>query len=297
MTTYGPLVAGDFYMNISRKALLIGLLAVGGCTTSGGLPPIEGNHPNVTNQDICTGVYAFASDFPATIWPGRDKSYYQHKRDFYAERSTVLFKVLVDKYGKEDAGSRAKTGYSTAKSIAYVIGGATLIKSLETCEPVYEDALNVSSDYSKFVKNLEDGNKKAGLAPAKKPFDDPEPQVNSTTFVPPSAPATVTTEPVAPIMVDPIADPEPVDTMQPIDSPRDLWKKYIPDQTDENTDDRTSDLNRSQMNLLGIPVTPKVKPDENNSVDLNKTQLRQLDDLGISVKLSEKPINPINARK
>lgn len=116
--------------------------------------PLYGNYHDVDNQSLCLGMMAYASDFPQTVWPDRTKAFYIEQKEQFGIQSAALYKIVVKKYGKQDAAERGITGYSSAKSLAYVLGGKAVQEALNRCQPVAEQALAVDADYQNFLKHL-----------------------------------------------------------------------------------------------------------------------------------------------
>lgn len=139
-----------------RKAIALTLaLAVAGCATSNNLS-VMGDYEKNDVQGVCAGMLGFAADYPQQIWPTASKDELTEKKAFYVDQSTVLFKALVNKYGKEDASARALSGYSSARSITYVLGGQELEKGLLSCVDAAQSASKTSENYNKFLNTLKE---------------------------------------------------------------------------------------------------------------------------------------------
>lgn len=132
---------------------LCAMLTLNACATPGELP-LYGNYENIDNQSICMGMLAFSADFPQAIWPGKSKAFYSDKKNTLVIQSTALFKIAIKKYGKQDASERGITGYSSAKSLAYVLGGGAVREALNRCEPTVAQALKVDGSYQDFLNHL-----------------------------------------------------------------------------------------------------------------------------------------------
>lgn len=141
----------SIFLGVSAIALI-----ASGCSTSQGPNdlPLYGNYENVDDQSLCLGMMAFAADFPQAVWPRRSKAFYAAKKEKYGVQSAALYKIAVKKYGKDDAAQRGITGYSSGKSLAYVLGGGAVREALARCQGVADEALAVDAEYQNFLDHL-----------------------------------------------------------------------------------------------------------------------------------------------
>ena len=160
-----------------RTLLLVSCatIALSACSSTGDPNdlPLYGNYENVDNQSLCMGIMAFAADFPKAVWPGKSKGFYGGKKNDLGIKSAALFKIAIKKYGKQDAAERGITGYSSAKSLAYVLGGDAITKALDRCETTVAQALEIDGDYDQFLDHL-------GETPANPAVADIIPQEDTT---------------------------------------------------------------------------------------------------------------------
>ena len=131
-------------------------LVLASCASSRGPQdlPLYGNYENVDDRSLCLGMMAYAADFPQAVWPGQSKGFYGGKKEDLGTKSAALYKTTLKKYGKQDAAERGITGYSSARSLAYVLGGGAVQDALGRCEGTVAEALEVDADYQNFLNHL-----------------------------------------------------------------------------------------------------------------------------------------------
>ncbi|NJO61549.1 MAG: hypothetical protein HC836_25865 [Richelia sp. RM2_1_2] len=131
------------------------LAALGGCVSTSQESPLYGEYENIDNQSLCLGIMAFVADYPSVVWLKKSKGFYAEKKEQYGIQSAALYKIAVKRYGKQDAAERGIAGYSSAKSLVYVLGPSAVLEALNRCEPVAQEAVSVDSEYQNFLKHLE----------------------------------------------------------------------------------------------------------------------------------------------
>lgn len=150
-------------MRRNRKANLLAsvcmLTLVSACSTTTmpnptDVPPLYGNYENIDTQSLCLGIMAFSADFPKAVWPNQSKDFYSKKKEHFGIQSAALYKISLDKYGKQDAAERGITGYSSAKSLAYVMGPKAVREALGRCQAVADQALAIDTNYQNFLAHL-----------------------------------------------------------------------------------------------------------------------------------------------
>lgn len=185
-------------MRIGRMLLTICAVGtLGACAMGGGSkePPLYGNYENVDDHSLCLGMMAYAADFPATVWPNRSKEFYDSKREEIGLQSAALYKITVNKFGKKDAAERGVTGYSSARTLAYVLGPDAVKNAVNRCEPVVAEALKVDAGFQKFVNSIGQG-----------PANPVVPDVVPTRVAAPAPTPVVATQPVpVPAVIHPTA--------------------------------------------------------------------------------------------